>query len=125
MITIIVFVLILMYLPIQHRGPQKSLRINCLNHLKEIGTAYRIWAGDNGDLVPSQQSVANGGWKDLLTNANQGSICWTNYAIIANELGQSTKLVVCSSDGRKAALRICRRIDGRLDNRWQNATITL
>ena len=66
---------------------RKSQRVSCVNNLKEIGTAYRLWAGDNGDLVPPQQSVSKGGWKDFLTNANQGAICWTNYAIMADELG--------------------------------------
>jgi type II secretory pathway pseudopilin PulG len=81
----------------------KWSRISCLNNLKEIGTGYRLWAGDNGDLVPSQQSGSKGGWKDLLTNADQGAICWTNYAIMQNELGQSPKLVVCPNDERLPA----------------------
>jgi len=71
------------------RGHKGSPRISCLNNLKVIGTAYRIWAGDNGGLVPSQASVTNGGWKELLTNADQGAVCCTNYALIhrvANEL---------------------------------------
>lgn len=79
---------------------RKSQRVSCVNNLKEIGTAYRLWAGDNGDLVPPQQSVSKGGWKDFLSNANQGAICWSNYAIMADDLGQSPKLVVCPSDER-------------------------
>ena len=71
-------------------------RISCLNNLKEIGTAYRLWAGDNGDVVPAQQTVASNGWSDFLTNANQGERCWWNYTIMQNELGQSPKLVVCT-----------------------------
>jgi hypothetical protein len=47
--------------------------------------------------------VKNGGWADFLTNANQGALCWTNYAIMQNELGQSTKLVICPEDERQAA----------------------
>jgi hypothetical protein len=50
--------------------------------------------------MPFQQSVSKGGWKELLTNANQGAICWTNYALMQNELGQSPKLVVCPDDKR-------------------------
>lgn len=101
-VIVIVVVMAAMLLPARS-GSHKSVRITCVNNLKEIGTAYRLWAGDNGDLVPPQQSVSKGGWKDFLTNANQGAICWTNYAIMANELGLNPKLLVCPSDERRPA----------------------
>jgi hypothetical protein len=78
-------------------------RISCVNNLKQIGTAYRLWAGDNGDLWPSQQTVASNGWRDYLAKADQGAMCWTNYAIMADDLGQSPKLVICPADERQAA----------------------
>jgi type II secretory pathway pseudopilin PulG len=78
-------------------------RIQCVNNLKQIGTAYRIWSNDNGDRFPASQSVASGGWRELLTNADQGFLCWTNYAIMANEMGQSPKVVVCPADERQPA----------------------
>ena len=53
--------------------------------------------------MPAQQSVKLNGWGDFLTNANQGAICWTNYAIMQDDLGQSPRLVVCPSDERQAA----------------------
>ena len=53
--------------------------------------------------MPPQQSVSKGGWEDFLSNANQGAICWSNYAIMADDLGQSPKLVVCPADERQAA----------------------
>jgi len=86
-------------------------RTNCLNNLKEIGTAYRLWAGDHGDLVPYQRSVSDGGWKELLTNADQGAICWRNYATMSNELGMAPKLVVCRSDERQAAAGFATNFD--------------
>jgi len=95
----------------QRRVYGKAQRISCLNNLKEIGTGYRLWAGDNGDLVPAQQTVRSNGWADFLTNANQGAICWTNYAIMQNELGQSPKLVMCPSDERQAALTFTNDFD--------------
>jgi len=45
----------------------------------------------------------NGGWKDRLLTTNAGAYCWTNYTIMADELGQSPKVVVCPSDKRIAA----------------------
>lgn len=69
-------------------------------NLKLIGTAYQIWANDNGGKFPASQSVANGGWSDLLTNRDQGPNCWTNYAVMANELGRSKRILVCPTDPR-------------------------
>jgi len=111
-IILVIGVLALIYLPTVSRRPYHGYsRLGCLNNLKEIGTAYRLWAGDNGDLVPSQQTVASNGWKDFLTNANQGSNCWLNYAIMGNEMGQSPKLVVCPADERQAALSFTNGFD--------------
>jgi hypothetical protein len=99
-VIVVLAVLISMLLP--PRRVHSSLnRISCVNNLKEIGTAYRLWAENNGDLVPPQQIVKKGGWADLLTNADQGAICWTNYALMANDMGQSPKLVICPADERK------------------------
>ena len=101
---VIIALLALFYLPtVTTRSRVPLRRISCMNNLKQIGIAYRIWANDNGDLWPSQQTISNGGWAEMLANANQGPNCWTNYAIMQNELGQSTKIVICPSDERQPA----------------------
>jgi hypothetical protein len=82
---------------------RKAQRISCLNNLKEIGTAYRLWAGDHDGHTPALESVSKGGWSDFLTNADQGAICWINYSIMQNELGQSPKPVMCPADDRPSA----------------------
>jgi prepilin-type processing-associated H-X9-DG protein len=81
----------------------KAQRITCRNNLKEIGTAYRLWEDDHGGHTPAAESVSKGGWADLLTNADQGMNCWTNYAILADDLGRSPKRVMCPADDRTAA----------------------
>jgi type II secretory pathway pseudopilin PulG len=111
-LILVIAVLALVYLPNMASRPRHgSLRINCVNNLRQIGTAYRLWAADNGDLFPDQQTVKKGGWADLLTNANQGAICWTNYMIMSNELGLSTKLLICTSDERTAAASFTKKFD--------------
>ena len=55
--------------PKTHGGP----RITCINHLKQLGTAYRIWANDNGDRFPAQTSVTNNGWSELAASTNAAS----------------------------------------------------
>ena len=105
----IIAILASMLLPALAKAKQKAQRISCLNNTKEIGTGYRLWAGDNGDLVPAQQLAALNGWKDAVggpaNTASMGGVgAALNYQIMQNELGQSPKLVVCPSDDRTAAL---------------------
>ncbi len=107
LVIVIVFVLAVLFVWWAVIYPQLPLpkipRIACMNNLKQIGTAYRVWANEYNDHFPASQSVANGGWREVLTNADQGLLCWTNYAIMANELGQTAKILVCPSDERKPA----------------------
>lgn len=99
----IIAILASMLLPALARAKQKAQRISCVNNLKQIGTAYRIWENDNGDRYPSLQTVALGGWQDLLSaSASVGNITYTNYTIMQNEMGQSPKVVLCPSDDRSA-----------------------
>jgi type II secretory pathway pseudopilin PulG len=68
-------------------------RINCINNLKEIGLAYRIWAGDNGDKYPTDISVTNDG---TMEPAATGNVVAT-YQIMSNELS-TPKILACDQD---------------------------
>ena len=102
-VIVVIGVLVAFCIPSLLKRTSAAQRISCLNNFLEIGTGYRLWAGDNGDRNPAEQTVAKGGWGDFLTNGDQGAICWTNYAIMSNELGRSTRILVCPVDERKAA----------------------
>src|ERR1700761_9183938 len=91
----IIAILASMLLPALARAKQKAQRISCVNNLKQLGTAYRIWANDNGDRYPGNQTIALGGFQDLLGTANVGYATYTNYTIMQNELGESAKVVTC------------------------------
>jgi type II secretory pathway pseudopilin PulG len=73
----------------QHREP----RITCINNLKEIGLAFRIWEGDNGDKYPMQVSVTNGGAMELADTGNVVGI----FRAISNELA-TPKFLYCPED---------------------------
>jgi hypothetical protein len=51
----------------------RAARIQCVNNLKQVGLAFRIWGGDNGDKYP------------------------TSFIVMSNELS-TTKILVCPSD---------------------------
>ena len=66
---------------------------NCVNNLKQIGLAYRIWAGDNNGKYPMQVSVTNGGTMELANGRN----AWINLFVMSNELS-TPKLLYCPAD---------------------------
>jgi competence protein ComGC len=99
----VLFVLVWFLIPALQRAKQKSERITCVNHLKQIGLAYRIWSNDNGDRFPASTPLTNGGWRDLLSRANAGTYAWTNYATMSEELERSPRFLICPADERKPA----------------------
>jgi hypothetical protein len=92
----LIAVLLAMLLPtLDHTGP--SPRIPCVNNLKEIGTAYRIWANDNGDKYPMQISVTNGGTMGLVITGNVAAC----FQVMSNELN-TPKILVCPQDTKRS-----------------------
>jgi prepilin-type N-terminal cleavage/methylation domain-containing protein len=97
----IIAILASMLLPALARAKQKAQRINCVNNLKQVGTAYRLWGNDNGDRYPAQQTAALGGWQDLVNTGTEADrYTYYNYTIMQNEMGESAKIVMCPSDDR-------------------------
>ena len=98
----IIAILASMLLPALARAKQKAQRISCINNMKQVGIAYRIWSNDNGDRFPAQQTEALGGWSGNAGQTTAAAIMFLNYSIMANEMGQSAKIVLCPSDDRQA-----------------------
>ena len=95
-ILFVIAVLVLMLLPAlvpHHSGPQ---RINCVNNLKEVGLAFKVWEGDNGGKYPMQISVTNGGAKELTLTGNVTGI----FSDMSNELS-TPKILVCPEDNTR------------------------
>lgn len=55
-VVVVAFVLLTIFLPFAPHATAIAPRIECINHLKEIGAAYRIWSSDHGDRYPALQS---------------------------------------------------------------------
>ncbi|HET7625007.1 MAG TPA: hypothetical protein VFM25_07045 [Verrucomicrobiae bacterium] len=47
-------------------------RISCLNNLKQIGLAFRIWSGDHNNQYPFNVSTNDGGTRELSAKDSDG-----------------------------------------------------
>src|SRR5580704_4975681 len=54
----IIAILAGLLLPALAKAKAKAVRINCASNLKQVGLAFRVWEGDNGDKYP-QEIVGN------------------------------------------------------------------
>ena len=78
---------------VKPNGRSRAQTINCMNNLKEVGLAERIWEGDHGDKPPFAVSTANGGSMEL---AQTGDVVNT-FLVMSNQLW-TPKLLHCAAD---------------------------
>jgi prepilin-type processing-associated H-X9-DG protein len=88
-VTVAVTLIILAILPAIARSTAKVSRIKCVNNLKNIGLAFRIFATDN-DGFPFQVSTNQGGTMDLTDVVAQ-------FQAVSNELS-TPKIILCPGD---------------------------
>jgi len=76
----------------------RSSDIQCVNNLKQIGLAYRIWEGDNGDKLPMRVPAAKGGAMEPALRGNVAPI----FQVMSNELS-TPKVLLCPVDASRVA----------------------
>ena len=89
----ILVILAALLLPGLAAAKRKSSRVYCVTNLKQIGLAYRIWEGDNGDIYPMGVSVTRGGSMELVQMGDAVS----TFQVMSNELS-TTKILICDGD---------------------------
>jgi prepilin-type N-terminal cleavage/methylation domain-containing protein len=97
-VIVVLAIVALVLLPAISSGPHGPMKINCVNNMKQVGLAFRIWEGDNGGKYPMQVSVPNGGAMELAVRGDVSAI----FRVMSNELS-TTKVLVCPQDRKRTA----------------------
>jgi prepilin-type N-terminal cleavage/methylation domain-containing protein/prepilin-type processing-associated H-X9-DG protein len=78
----IIAILASMLLPALAKAKEAGKRISCINNLKQLGIATRLYTGDNEDQFPARTDGRTARWPELLR---------PHYV--------ETRILVCASDG--------------------------
>ena len=69
----IIAILAALLLPALAAAKRKAQRINCVSNIKQVGIAFRLWEGDNGDRYPMNVSTLSNGAKEKVNSANNSA----------------------------------------------------
>ena len=97
--VIVAVVLVLAVIFLSRTASKFSPEAVCINNQKQIALAYKIWAGDNNDTLPTSISVTNGGALELIATGNVVSV----FLAMSNELS-TPKILACPADARSEAV---------------------
>jgi prepilin-type N-terminal cleavage/methylation domain-containing protein len=117
----IIAILAAMLLPALAKAKARAQRAACINDLKQVGLAFKIWAGDNQDRYPMQVAGAAGGASEAVGVAAIGANIAANgfpaapalptpkgvfgmFYVMANELS-TPKILWCPSEYKQTIVQ--------------------
>lgn len=94
---IIALLAVILLPPLISQHPHNH-RVNCVNNLKQVGLAFLIWSGDNGNKYPMGVSVTSGGTMELMNTPD----AWKVFQVMSNELS-TPKILFCPEDSLRGS----------------------
>lgn len=91
-------------LPALSQAKNRAQSINCVNNLKQIGLAFKIWELDHNDQFPFNVSTNAGGTMELVRLGAGGNDRnpALHFQVLSNELN-TPLILVCAGDASKTA----------------------
>src|SRR4051794_14947770 len=83
----IIALLASMLMPVLAKSQARAKRIQCLGNLKQIGTAFNLFAHDHQGKFPMQTHMADGGTEEFTTSFAQfSSNTYRHFLAISSDL---------------------------------------
>src|SRR5215203_4901499 len=102
----IIGILAALLLPAVNTTKVRAKRTTCVNHLRQIGLGFQLFAHDHDGKLPMEVPVRDGGTEELINPINQESADFTSayrhLQTLSNEL-VTPKILLCARDTRLAA----------------------
>lgn len=93
-VLVVIAVLAALLLPgMEHETDRDYARMDCMNNLRQVGLAFRVWAMDHNDKFPMEIPETNGGSMEFDTGSN----LFRHFQVISNELS-TPKVLVCYAE---------------------------
>src|SRR5688500_6107760 len=103
----IIAILAGMLLPALAKSKAKAKRIACVNNLKQISLALKMWADDHEDKYPWNLTTDQGGSSD--------SADWTDHFRMASNHLSTVAILHCPSDKKKKPGTNWNRLDAEMN----------
>jgi prepilin-type N-terminal cleavage/methylation domain-containing protein len=103
----IIAILAALLLPALAKAKRTAQRGSCVNNLKQITLAFKIWEGDHGEKYPTAVSTADNGAFENIGSANAQSCSAgygiTNVFVAMADVLKNPAILLCPSDFTRTA----------------------